>query len=177
MLRSPMLAPVICLSLSACTPEAEDSGTGTLEPADSAVFPHDNAPVIVSFTGAPGEPIETEDGDLQATILLLVEFIDDDGDCNVIDLSVWADAVIDGAVDTAGTAMILIQDQALEDSQGNIVDEGEGFGGTLGLSQGVTGGDLEFETEYEFAAIVYDNAGTPSAAAIAVGMTPAELVE
>lgn len=177
MLRSLLTTPVLFFALSACTPEAEDSGTGTLDPADSAAFPHDNAPVIVSFTAGPGDPIQTEDGDTQATVLLLVEFTDADGDCNVIDLSFWADTVIDGAVDTSTAAMIFIQDQALEDSQGNIVEEGEGFGGTMGVSQGVTGGDLEFETEYEFGAIVYDNVATPSAVAIAVGMTPAELVE
>lgn len=172
-----MIRSILLLPLLACTPEAEDSGTGTLDPADSAGIPHENVPVITTFTVVPGAPIQTEDGETQATVLMTVVFEDADGDANVIDLAFWADTAVDAAVDTSGTALGVVDDQALQDSQGNVVEDGEGFGGTLYLSQGVTGGDLAFSTEYEFAAIVYDSVGTASAAAIAVGTTPAELVE
>ena len=162
-------------ALLACTPEEEDTDKGTLEPADSAEIPHENAPVITSFTVEEGDPIQTEDGETQPTVRFTVEFEDDDGDANVIDLAFWADTAVDNAADTSGAALGTITDQALTNSSGEIVADGDGFGGTLYVQQGVTGGDLEFSTEYEFAAIVYDSVNTASAAVLAVGTTPAPL--
>lgn len=173
-----MIRFLLVLPLFACTPdENTDDDKGSLDPADTAEIPHENAPVILSFTAEEGDPIETEDGDMQATILWTVEFEDDDGDANVVDISFWADTTVDGAVDTAVESIGTIEDQALKNADGTVVEDGDGFGGTMYVSQGVSGGDLDFSTEYEFAAIVYDSVNTASAAAIAVGTTPAELVE
>lgn len=171
--------PLTALLLLACDDPTEDSGgNGTLGPSDSSNGDcSGTAPTIEDFTVSEGDPVTPEGSDTpQPTVLFSIEYDDEDGDAHVISMDMWYDSTIDGAVDTSEAAPQGFKDSALQDSDGNTVDACAGDGGTIMFALGVTGNDLDFSTEYEFGAILYDNAGMGSEIEIAVGTTPAPLV-
>ncbi|MSQ03043.1 MAG: hypothetical protein EXR71_14340 [Myxococcales bacterium] len=169
--------PVLCLLAFACVPEEkEEDSAGTLNPAEQETTCSGTAPVVDDFSAAEGEPIEDNDGGgLQASVLLLVDYSDEDGDAHILRVDVWWDTVIDGTVDVSGSPNAATPPTALEDAGGTPVEECAGKGGTFGLSVGVTGDDLDYETEYDFGVVIYDASDTPSEPAFATGVTPAIL--
>ncbi len=169
--------PVLCLLAFACVPdEKEEDSAGTLNPGGDETDCFGNAPVIEDFSTAEGEPIQDSDGGgLQPSMLLLVDYSDEDGDAHILRVDVWWDAVIDGTVDVTAAPDATTEPYALEDAGGTPVEECAGKGGTFELSVGVTGDDLEYETEYDFGVVLYDASDTPSEPAFATGVTPAIL--
>jgi hypothetical protein len=164
------------LLLVACEPEKEDSGNGTLNPGGEDEPCLGNAPVIEDFTAGEGDVIAGQDGEAdQPSVLLVVEFSDEDGDAHVVAVDFWFDAEIDGTVDTSGTPDRQLPGSAMLDSADRPVEECAGHGGILGIQLGVTGSDLDFETQYDFAAVVIDNADQASEPGFATTTTPAAL--
>ncbi len=172
--------PLCTLFLFACDDSAKDSGgDGTLGPSDSSNGDcSGTAPTIEDFDVTEGDPVTPEGSDTpQPTVLFTIGYEDEDGDAHVISLDMWWDSTVDGTVDMSGAAPQGFKDNALQDSDGNTVDACAGNGGTILFALGVTGSELDFSTEYEFAAILYDNAGMGSEVDYATGTTPAPLVE
>lgn len=163
----------------ACAPDKEDSGgNGSLGASADTGDCRGTAPTIEYFKVSEGDPVTPEGSDVpQPTILFMIEYEDEDGDAHVISLDMWFDDVVDGAVDMTGDAQTGFANSALQDADGNTVDECAGDGGTVEFSAGVTGTDFAYSKEYEFAAVLYDNADMASEVAIAVGTTPAELTQ
>lgn len=175
-----VLRPLFFVSLlpvCACAESDEDKdGSGTIEPVDDSGVPHGSAPEITNITFAQGEPTTLEDGTQLPTVLFQVDFEDDDGDAHVVSATIWADEVVDGAIDTSSTDVGQLPDTALTDSAtGAPVDEGDGFLGQLTIQLAVSGGNLNFETLYEFGVVIYDSVDTASEPGITSGTTPAML--
>lgn len=169
--------PLLAVFALACDTAATDTGNGTLDPSNNG---NDDcsgtAPTVTEFDVSEGDPVEGEGGeDPQPTVLLTVSFADDDGDAHVVSMDIWYDDTIDGTVDTSGKAKANVAPTAMQDSDGNPEEECAGKEGTLGLRLGVSGGSLEYDTEYDFAVVVYDNAKMASEPAFATGLTPSEL--
>ncbi len=170
--------PVLALFAFACTTESTDSGSGTLDPSNNGSNDcSGTAPVIDNFEASDQGQTATDSdsGKTYPVIDLMIEYSDDDGDAHVISTDVWWDDVIDGTVDVTKNPDTSTAPQALKDNDGNTVEECAGSGGTLDLGLMVAGGGLEYETTYDFAVIVYDNAKMASEPAFASGLTPAEL--
>ena len=169
--------PILCLLAFACvTEEKDEDSAGTLNPGDEESDCFGTPPEIDDFSAAEGEPIQDSDGGgLQPSVLLLVDYSDEDGDAHILRVDVWWDAVIDGTVDVTASPNATTDPTALKDAWGDPVLECAGKGGTFGLSVGVTGDDLEYETEYDFGVVLYDASDTPSEPAFATGVTPAIL--
>ena len=161
----------------ACAPDKDDSASnGSLGASVDTTDCSGTAPTIEYFKVSEGDPVTPEGSDVpQPTILFTIEYEDEDGDAHVISLDMWYDDVVDGAVDMTGDPQTGFANNALQDSDGNTVDECAGDGGTVQFSAGVTGTDFAYLKEYEFAAVLYDNADMASEAELAVGTTPAEL--
>lgn len=170
--------PLFALFALACDP-AKDTGdtAGTLDPGNGGGTDcKGTAPVIEELTLTEGDPITGEGGgDPQPTVLIVAEYSDEDGDAHVVAMDIWYDDVVDGTVDTSGAAGASLAPTAVEDDDGNPVDECDGKGGSFGVMLGVTGDDLEFETEYDFGVIIYDANNTASEPKFGTVVTPAAL--
>ena len=147
-----------------------DSGSGDNEVCEGT------APVIEDFSAEEGPVISGEGGeDDQPTLQLMAEYSDEDGDAHVLAMDIWYDAELDGTVDTSGAADFGLDPTAVEDDGGNPVDPCDGHAGSFGVLLGVTGDPLDFETEYDFGVVLYDNAGMGSEPAFITAVTPAAL--
>jgi hypothetical protein len=160
----------LMMTMLACTGEV-DSGTDgdPLDTKNTEGCPNEAAPVITEFTVEEGDIVTNEDGDEQPSVLFTITSEDEDQDLNVVALDLWADETLDGAVDTSGSPFISSGDVEVEDGNCSVSEA------TLAFSLGIVGDPLEFETEYEFAAISYDSMGNASEVAYATGTTPASL--
>lgn len=170
--------PLLALFTLACDDGKETGDTaGTLNPGNGNTGDcKGTAPVIEELTLEEGDPITGEGGgDPQPTVLIVAEYSDEDGDAHVVAMDIWYDAVVDGTTDTSGAPGASLAATAVEDDDGNPVEECAGKGGSFGVMLGVTGDDLEFETEYDFGVILYDANETASAPAFGTVVTPAEL--
>ncbi len=169
--------PLLCLPLLACDgSKAEDSGNGTLNPSDSAESCSGTAPVVEDLSVEEGDVIKGTDGEAdQPSVLITVEFSDEDGDAHVVAVDFWFDDAVDDTVDTSGAPDRSLPAGAMLDAADRPIEECAGDGGILGISLGVTGSDLDYDTPYDFAAVVIDNAGLRSEPAFASGTTPSEL--
>jgi hypothetical protein len=161
--------------LAGCDPgESDDEGgKGSLTANTDTGTPHKNAPEIKSLTCSTGDPYTLEDGSVLPTIVFTVDYEDDDGDAHVLSAAFWHDETVDGVVDTSGAATAEWGETAMKNGAGEIEEEGEGFTGTITLIVTVSGGNLAFETLYEYAVIIYDSVKTPSAPDYCSGTTPA----
>lgn len=170
------LLPILALAV-ACTPvEVDKDEGGTLGVDTGEAGCEGTPPDITGMTVGEGNVIEDENGNPQPSVRISVEFEDVDGDAHAISMDLWWDETVDGSVDTSGAANASLPSTALT-NDGEPVDECEGFGGTLNVDMGVTGSDLQFSTQYDFAAVVIDANGYASAPGIASGTTPAPLEE
>ena len=169
--------PLLCLLLLACGEEQkEDSGNGSLNPADTAPDCMGTPPAIEDLTAQEGGIISGSDGEDDApSILLIIDFTDEDGDAHVLAMDIWFDDTIDGTVDTSGAADMVLDPTAMTDSADRPVEECAGDGGSLGLSLGVTGADLAYETTYDFGVVLIDNADLRSEPAFVTATTPPPL--
>ncbi|MDP2310454.1 MAG: hypothetical protein Q8P18_30835 [Pseudomonadota bacterium] len=164
----PAVLPLALALLSAaCTGEAKDTGS------DAPPINQDDTSVVTCAGTAPVASelvVENyglypfEDGDAPA-LKVAATGTDDDGDLHRMDLVVWWDDVVDGAVDTSGegtTSGIIAMDP----------DPCGTFAATYALLFEVDGIRFDYATAYEFAAEVYDDAGLVSGQIVADGVTP-----
>lgn len=170
--------PLLALFALACETESTDSGNGTLDPNDNGDDScKGTAPVIDSFE-AKDEGKTTVDGDSgneYPIIDLIVEYSDEDGDAHVLSADIWWDDEVDGTVDITTKVDSAVARTSAQDADGNPVEECAGKAGGFDIGQAVAGGTLKYDTEYDFAIVVYDNADMASAPAFATAITPAEL--
>lgn len=170
--------PLFALFTFACDPAKDTADTaGTLDPGNGGSDDcKGTAPVIEDLTIEEGDPITGEGGeDPQPTLVIMAEYSDEDGDAHVLAMDIWYDDVVDGTVDVSGTADAALAETAAQDDDGNPVEACDGKAGYFGVQLGVTGDNLEFETEYDFAVVLYDAAGMGSAPAFGTAVTPAAL--
>ena len=161
----------------ACAPEKPDESdappiNGGHEPADCAVNPDDaceeafscTAPVIADLRVVNGGEAQFDDG-VFWTVQIDADGEDTDGDLHNMRMTVWADDLVDGTVDTTGEGTVggFAQMRDVECTT---------YVGGYGLGLGVNGAQFEYDTLYEFAAIVYDAFDTASEPVIASGYTP-----
>lgn len=156
--------------LIACT-SADPKDTGEPPPLalDDTASCSSTPPVVDAFTIGNGGIITGDSGE-QPSVLLHIEFHDDDMDVDYINLSYWWDTAVDGAVDTSVAP-------AMESGAFKFDQDGEPClvsGGTFEQRIGVTGNPFEPNTPYEFAVTVTDHGGLTSAPAVADGVTPKE---
>jgi hypothetical protein len=173
------MLPFLLLAAVGCDDSKDDdTGPGSLNASDTDADCSGTPPVIDDLTVEIGDVLTGEAGeDAQPSVLITVEFSDEDGDAHVVAVDFWYDDVVDGTVDTSGAAPMQLPAGAMPDRSGRPIEECAGDGGILGISLGVTGKELDFETEYDFAAVVIDNAGLASEPRVASGTTPAALPE
>ena len=170
--------PFLALVALACAPDTKEKDShGTLSSGDSGpVECFGTPPEIESLIVTEGQPYTpTDGGETVPTIKLSTTYSDEDGDANVVRLDFWWDTTLDGTVDTSVEPNQATEPTALKDSDGNVVEDCYGHAGTFNSGLGVTGGDLDYETTYDFAVILYDKSDTASEPAFASGTTPAAL--
>jgi len=156
--------------LIACTPTDEkDTGEPPPLALDDTGGCSSVPPVVDSFTIGNGGLITGDSGE-QPSVLLAIQFHDDDMDADYINLSYWWDETVDGTVDTSGAP-------AMESGAFKFDQDGEPCrvsGGTFEQRIGVTGNPFTANTRYDFAVTVTDHGGLTSDPAFATGVTPKE---
>jgi hypothetical protein len=154
-------------------PASDEKNTGD----DSAppINQNDTAPTSCDGTNPVINELIIEDagvhdfeGEDSPTLKVSADASDDDGDLHRINLTLWWDDVVDGSVDTSGAG---------EESGWYEMNETPcgTFSATFGILFQVDGSRFEYETTYEFAGMVTDDAGLESNIAIDSGTTPAAL--
>lgn len=162
---------LVWLLLAACAPdESKDSGDappinqGGGDTADCDA----NAPVIESFTLFNGGLYTFEDTEWPS-LIAEASISDADKDLELVRMDVWFDDVVDGEVDTSGEAQLAGAPYSQEDYDPCTLGTS-----TYRLRFAITGNTFLFDTQYEFAGVVYDAHATPSEVAIASGWTPTQ---
>lgn len=163
---------LVLVGLVACTSEDKDTGSDAPpinQGEDTApVECSGTAPVLTELTVADyGEPYPFEEGDAPA-LLVSATATDEDADLHRMNLILWWDDVIDGAVDTSGAGTEMGYYAMDPDPCGT----GEA---TYAVVFEVDGNQFDYVTEYEFAAEVYDDAEMVSNQLVASGVTPPAL--
>ena len=125
------------------------------------------APVINELTVAAGDPITT-DGGTFPSLVVQAEIEDADRDLYTVSMDLWYDTVVDGAVDSSGDPLTASPYEVDEDPCETSLT-------SYGLQIGVDGTNFDYETAYEFLAVVYDAHGDASAPVVADGVTPGPL--
>lgn len=164
--------PVVLISwaLVGCAPdEEEDSKAPPInEGGDTAVTVCEGtAPEITElFVGNYGELYPFETGDAPA-LQVAATGTDADSDLHRMDLRLWWDDVVDGAVDTSATGTAAGY-YAMDPDPCATAEA------TYGIVFEVDNNRFLFGTAYEFAAVIYDDAGLESAMFIDDGVAPNE---
>lgn len=156
--------------LLACS-NTDDSGKDSAPPLETG-DPTECAgtnPVMDDFSITEGDILTNEDGDQQPSLRFVAEFSDEDWDLNEIILDIWFDDVVDGTVDTSGASDISSGLYEMESGACTV------SGGSLTFDYGIVGDPLDYETEYDFAAVVTDQNGLVSEPGFASATTPAAL--
>lgn len=152
----------------ACTGSDKDSGDDAppinLDTADTAVACTGSAPVIEQVVVSNGGIMTFDEGDFP-TILVETTATDADNDLNLMRAELWFDAVVDGAVDTAGEKI----DGAVAELRDDPCSVGRG---TYGIRIAVGDARFSVNTVYEFGVIAYDAHETASAMGFGSGVTP-----
>ncbi|MDP6931523.1 MAG: hypothetical protein QGG40_01345 [Myxococcota bacterium] len=162
---STLRVAVFALAAGCTSQKADDSGAPPLLQSgdDSAVTCEGTPPEIVDFTVENGG-IQEHENESYPSLVIEVEVTDADADLETYALDVWYDDEIDGAVDTTS-------DSELSSSGTLSSTPCSTDGATLSLTL-FLGGDLAFETLYEWAAVVTDANGLVSETALTEGYTP-----
>ncbi len=156
--------------LLGCPPEAEEGDPPPIpkggDTGDTAVECSGTAPVIASLSGYADGLHENEQGQTFPTMIFEVQADDVDGDLNFVYYQMWWDDDLDGTVDTSGAAMV--QGQAAISST-----RCDSFSMGLNLSLG-SQGNPAYNTWYDFAVIIADEAELWSEPAYCQGAMPNE---
>ncbi|MFZ5475520.1 MAG: hypothetical protein ACOZNI_01990 [Myxococcota bacterium] len=168
------MLPLLPLLLTAC-PDGKDEGDGDGDAPpinqgdDTAVGT--NAPEVESVSISECVYDFADEGE-QPAIFVVVHATDADADIHLIRMSIWWDATIDETVDVAGTPMSESDVYQVSDEDGNLLESADevNFGTYLNVNGDETW--LEYETEYEFAVVVYDAQGNASEPGYATYTTP-----
>lgn len=145
---------------SAAPPPLESSPSGDTGDCAGA------SPVIngVEF----GSTWVTNDDGTVPGVELLVHITDDDGDIHRIAATLWFDDEVDGVIDTTSDPGRSVDYFDTDEDPCTV----EALDYLLGV--GVNGSDLEYDTHYEVAVVVMDDAGLTSNVSVAAGYTPNE---
>ncbi len=165
--------PVLLLPaalLIGCTSGEKDDTEGDPPPIntgeDSAVdLCEGTAPVVTDLVVSNNGLYEFE-GVVSPSMKVSVTATDADSDLDLMDVQLWWDDVVDGAVDTS-----------VAGARGGYIKMDEPCTtaeATYGLIFQVEGGRFAYATAYEFAGEAYDAAGLVSAQVVAHGVTPRE---
>lgn len=162
---------MLVLGLGCPTPDDKENTDDSAPPINQ----DDTAPTVCDGTAPTITDLIIEDGGVRdfegedaPSLKVAAETSDDDGDLHRMNMTVWWDDVVDGVVDTSGTGTEAGWYAMNE-------DECATYEATYGILFEVDGSRFEYETAYEFAAIVYDDAGLVSEQVIDSGTTPAAL--
>lgn len=163
-----VLLPIALTVIAACTGEDKDTGSDAPpinEEDTAALVCEGTAPVLTELVvGNYGKLYEFE-GTPAPALLVTATGTDADSDLHRMDLFVWWDDVVDGAVDTTteglSNGIIAMNETPCATAEA-----------TYGIIFEVDGNRLDYATAYEFAGEVADAAGLVSAQVIAHGVTP-----
>ncbi len=168
------IVPLIALAL-ACTPAEDEKDTGgTLEADSGDPSCEGTPPDITDFSVSEGDIYTDENGNDYPTLVMVVEFEDEDGDAHILSANLWWDDAVDGQIDAASEPSAALAESAMT-SGGEVVEECAGDGGTLNISLPVSSADFRFSTQYDFGVTLIDANGYESEMAVATATTPAEL--
>lgn len=155
-----------------CTGAADKENTDDSAPP---INQDDTAPTTCDGTNPEIADLIIEDGGVHdfegedsPTLKVAAETNDDDGDLHRINMTLWWDDTVDGTVDTSGAGSEAGWYEMNETPCGT-------FTATYGVLFEVDGTRFAYETAYEFAAKVMDDAGLESEIVIDSGTTPAAL--
>jgi hypothetical protein len=156
------------LTLFACTTEKEDDTEAppVEQEEDSPTVCEGAAPTLTELVVEEHDELVDFEGTLSPALKVAATGKDDDGDLHRMNMTLWWDDVVDGTVDTSGAGSEIGYYAMDEDRCGT-------FEATYGVLFEVEGNRFDYETAYEFAAQVYDDAGLVSEIFIASGTTPA----
>jgi hypothetical protein len=163
--------PVVLISwaLVGCAPdEEEDSKAPPInEGGDTAVTVCEGtAPVLTELVISNGG-IQDFEGEDSPSMVVAATGTDADSDLHRMDLRLWWDDVVDGAVDTSATGTAAGY-YAMDPDPCATAEA------TYGIVFEVDNNRFLFGTAYEFAAVIYDDAGLESAMFIDDGIAPNE---
>ena len=164
---------LVCLSLvlAACTDkEEEETGAPPLDtrPQDSDTgdsCPGGTPPVIESLTTANAGITECEAGQAYPQLDVTVDVTDADYDLESYHYNVWYDDAVDGSVEQGDNGLEVL---------GTLSSDGPctASGGAITMQICLLGGGVEYDTLYEWGAIVTDSNGFASEMAFTSGCTP-----
>lgn len=160
---------MLLMMLLACGDKGTDSDQ-VAPPLDSTptgttVTCNGTAPVLESVTLGNAGIVTGDDGDLPG-LLISLHVTDVDGDVHRLSADIWYDDQIDGVVDVAVPAALTTGYYLSDD------DPCEVFTIDFNVAVGVNGTSMTYNTQYEVAAVVLDDAGLASAPGLGMGYTP-----
>ncbi len=123
------------------------------------------APVITAME-LENTGVQRFENDEYPTLTVWVTAEDEDWDLASYKLAVYYDDVVDGVVEASTTNDFT--------NSGTLSDDGDctAAGGTVGLTLGLAGGGIAYNTLTEFGAIVTDGNGLDSEMSVVSGYTP-----
>jgi hypothetical protein len=172
-------APLLAVLLAACPApkdeeEPEDSAPPINQDTDTGGVTH--APVVAELIFDSCVYPFADEGD-QPAILVAARATDEDADIHFISMDVWWDATVDGQVDVTGPAKTGTEPYHVQDAETHEnLDAASEV--TFGTYLNVTGDEawLLYETEHEFAVVVYDATELASEPFIDTWTTPAATI-
>ncbi len=169
MTLSRLFSPALALALG-CQPDVDEIEPPPIpkggDTGDTAVDCSGVAPVITSLTASPDGLHEDEQGQTFPAMVFTLEADDVDGDLSFVSYRMWWDDDLDGATDTTGSA--LVQGQT-------AISSTRCASFTLGLNLSISSqGNPAYNTWYDFAVSVADEAGMWSEPAFCQGAMPNE---
>ncbi len=162
------VVPVGFALLAACTGKPTGDSQDSAPPLSLGDTSDCNthAPVITSGSISNGGK-QTFDNGEYPTVGITMDVSDDDGDLDVIGMSVWFDTVVDGTVDRSADPPFGTGGYQFE----NALPCAK-FTASLTLKPAVTTGLLDYNTVYEFAIEAEDHHAVMSTPYIVSGVTP-----
>jgi len=165
-----ILPSSLLLLVLGCQPEVEEGEPPPIpkggDTGDTAVDCAGVAPVITSLTASADGLHEDEQGQSFPAMVFELQADDVDGDMSFVSYRMWWDDVLDGTVDTSGSAFV--QGQA-------AISSGRCDSFTLGLNLSISSqGNPALNTWYDFAVTIADEADMWSEPAFCQGAMPNE---
>jgi hypothetical protein len=167
MRASHLALALLPVTLLACTKGDKDSDQPPGLGDDSEASCEGNDPVLANLLVEEGQPTDFE-GVTYPTVLIQAEAADEDGNLDLVRITLYFDETVDGSIDTetAGSTSASVS----PDGGGPC----ESINATLGLYLQV-GEGIAYETEYDWGMQIEDSKGEVSNLLVGSGVTPAAL--
>lgn len=138
------------------------------EPQETADDCVGGTPPVITGMELENTGLDRFEDDYYPTLTVWVDVEDEDWDLASYKLEIYYDASVDGAVEA--------DEDAGFSSVGTLSQDGDctAPGGRVGLKIGLAGGGIEYDSLYEFGALVTDVNGLTSEMATTSGYTPTE---